>query len=58
MYHNIHGNVVGDSKAIDDVKEELERLDACDHDDRLSLDPLGELVDRNEKMRPAPGCLI
>lgn len=56
MYHIIYG--VGDSKAIDDVKEELERLDACDHDDRLSLDPRGELVDRNEKIRPAPGCLI
>jgi hypothetical protein len=49
------GAVVGDDRVgyaevIDDVGEERYRLLGADVDDRLSLDPLGELVDRHEKV--------
>jgi hypothetical protein len=53
--------VVGDDgvrhpKAVDDVADEGDHLFSCDRGNRLSLDPLGELVHRNEEMREAPGC--
>jgi hypothetical protein len=48
---------VGYAEALDDVDEERYDLLRADVDDGSSLDPLGELVDRHEKMCEAPGRL-
>jgi hypothetical protein len=43
---------------MNDVGEECHCLLGADVDDGSSLDPLGELVDRNEKVSKDPGCLL
>jgi hypothetical protein len=45
---------VGYAEAVNDVGEERYRLFGADVDDGSSLDLLGELVDRHEKVSEAP----
>jgi hypothetical protein len=49
-----HG--VRDSKAMDDVEEKFHGVLGSDHRDRLSLNPLRELVNGDKQMRVTPGC--
>ena len=50
----VHDNVVWDSKAMDDVKDEQHGLLGLDHGDRSSLYPLCKLVYGDKQVRIAP----
>ena len=55
--------VIGDDgvrnpEPVDDISEEQHRLLRFDSIDRMSLDPLGELIDRYQQMGIAPGGLL
>jgi hypothetical protein len=52
----VRDDVVGNSKAVDDVGKKEHSLLRSDAGDRTGLDPLGKFVNGDEQVGEAPNC--